>query len=287
MNLRLLRPVLATLTLSLTSLVATTASAQDPAACVASASKAQKLRNAHKLVEARAELRICAAGTCPAALQSDCVPWLAEVEKLLPGVVVGAKDDTGADLINVKVSVDGQPLLTKLDGQSIPIDAGAHTFHFEGPDGQTLDRDVVIREGDKGQTVAVVLPRPGGAKPGAGPGAAAAPESGSSTLRTVGWVVGGVGAAGVVVGLISGIVALSDKSSADCTNNVCNPGSLSGLKTTSAVSTAGWVAGGVLLAGGAGILLFGPKGNSAPTTGVRLMPVLSAGGGAMVAGGSF
>jgi hypothetical protein len=258
---------------------ATTAAADDPGACVEAASKAQKLRNAHQLVEARAALRICASQGCPAVVQSDCVPWLAEVETVLPGVVVAAKDGSGGDLVDVKVTVDGQPFLTKLDGQSMPIDAGPHTFHFETTDGTTLDRQVVIREADKGQTVAVVLAKAG---------AASEPPSsgGSSTWKTVGWVTGGVGVAGVLIGAISGGIATAEKGS-DCTGTVCNPGTTGGIKSAALVSDIGIIAGAVLVVGGGALVLFGPKGGGPSKAAVRVMPVFTSNAGEMVAAGSF
>src|ERR1700752_3565225 len=81
--------------------------AQDKAACLDAASKAQKLRSAHSLVEARAQLRICSAASCPTAVQADCAGWLIDVEGGLPTVVVSDKNRSGADVVDVKVSVDG------------------------------------------------------------------------------------------------------------------------------------------------------------------------------------
>jgi len=227
---------------------------------------------------------VCAAAGCPSVVQSDCVTWLAQVDAAVPGVVVSAKSGAGLDLIDVKVTVDGQPFLTKLDGQAVPMNAGAHAFHFEAPDGTALDRDVMVTEGQKSQVVSVVL----GAPPAAGP---ATSTSGTSTLRTVGWVAGGVGVAGVALGAVFGIVAVSDKSSAHCTNNLCDPGTSSGIKSSALIADVGIIGGGVLLAGGVALLLFGPKGASTaapdPAHGVRVVPVVTASGGQLVAVGSF
>ena len=206
------------------SLVATTAFADDKAACLDAATKGQRFKDTHKLVEARDQLRICAAAACPAVVQTDCANWLAEVEKALPTVVVTAKSGAGADLVDVKVTVDGQPLVSKLDGQAIPMNAGPHTFHFEGADG-TLDQQVVVTEGEKSQKVAIVL----GAPP-------PAPDTGgSSTWKTVGWVLGGVGVAGLGVGTVAGLIAMGDKNNAGCnSSNVCNQGTTGAIEEHSA-----------------------------------------------------
>jgi len=282
-------------------LVATAALADDKAACLDAASKGQNLRNAHKLVEAREQLRVCAAATCPAAVQSDCVGWLADVEKALPSIVLSAKDGSGSDLFDVKVSVDGQPLVSKLDGQAVTMNAGPHAFHFEGGGG-SLDRQVLIKEGEKNQSVAVVLgaapaapatpsapATPQSASQPAAPAAASASDSSgsSSPLRTLGWVLGGAGVVGLGVGTAFGVVAMGDKNGAGCnSNNVCNAGTTSGIKSAALLSDVGWIAGGVLLASGLALVLFAPSG-SHEATAVGVVPVLTASGGNVVVGGSW
>jgi hypothetical protein len=265
-------------------LVTTVALADDRAACLDAAASGQTLRNEHKLVEARERLRVCAAAGCPAVVQSDCATWLADVEKALPSVVVTAKSGAGQDLVDVKVSVDGQPLVSKLDGRAVPLDAGPHTFHFEGSDGTSLDRTVMLEEGVKDQAVAVVLGAP--PPPSTPPGTDA--DTSSSPLKTVGWVIGGVGVAGLAFGAVFGVVALGDKNNAHCNaNNVCDPGTTGGIKSAALLSDVGWIAGGALLAGGAALVLFAPKGSHEATTGVRIAPVLTAGGSGIVAAGSW
>jgi hypothetical protein len=283
-----------------TVLATTVAHADEKAACLDATSKGQKFRDAHKLVEAREQFRICARAQCPAVVQTDCASWLAEVDRALPGVVVTAKNGAGADLFDVKVSVDGQPLLSKLDGQSVAMNAGAHTFHFEG-NGATLDQQVLVREGEKSQSVAVVLgaaprpvsaaaPSPAPAPPSPPAPARSAADSGSSSQwRAVGWLLSGAGVVGLGVGGIVGLVALGDKNGAHCdANNVCDPGTTDGIKNAALVSDMGWVAGGVLLASGVALLLFTPSGSHGSSTGVRVTPIVTANGaGGVVVGGSW
>jgi hypothetical protein len=90
------------------------------------------------------------------------------------------------------------------------------------------------------------------------------------------------------VGAVSGILAISDKSSAHCdSNNVCDPGTTSGIKSAANVSNVGWIVGGVLLAGGAALVLFAPSGSHAATAGLRIAPVLTASGAGFVAGATW
>jgi hypothetical protein len=281
----------------------TPAFADDKAACLDAASKGQRLRDQHKLVEAREQLRVCAAAGCPGVVQTDCAGWLADVEKALPSVVVTAKDGAGADLIDVKVSVDGQPLVSKLDGQAVPMNAGPHTFHFESAAGASVDRQVLVREGAKNQTVAVVLvkvatpvtaaqpPTNAGAEPQQPESPAPSPESSppsGSAWKTVGFVVGGAGIVGLGLATVFGLVAVNDKNNAHCnSSNVCDPGTTSGIKSAALASDVGWIAGGVLLAGGAGLVLFGPSGTNEAGATARVMPIMTLGGGGLAVGGAW
>ena len=121
---------------TLAGVLATSAAlADDKAVCLEAASKGQTLRDAHQLLEARDQFRICARPQCPAMVQTDCGGWLGDVMRDLPTLVVTAKDAAGADLVRVRVTLDGQPLLTALDGQSVAVNPGQHTLHFDGEDG--------------------------------------------------------------------------------------------------------------------------------------------------------
>jgi hypothetical protein len=272
------------------------------AACLDASNQAQTFRDAHKLLEARAQLRICAQQGCPSVVQKDCLTWIDSVEASLPTVVVTAKDGAGRDLVDVKVTADGQPLTTKLVGDAIPMNPGAHSLHFETADGATLDQQIVVREGIKNQSVAVVLGKaapaalaaPGTAAPvpaGAPPAPVDTPPAdttSSSTWRTVGWVVGGVGIVGLGVGTVFGFMAMSDKSSADCNAaGVCLTGQLNSANSAATVSTVGLIAGGVLLAGGAALVLFAPRGDAAAGASLKLAPLVGSRDGGVVLGGSW
>jgi hypothetical protein len=288
------------------TLGAAVAQADDKAACLEAASKGQRFKDNHKLVEAREQLRVCAAAVCPAVVQSDCAGWLAEVDAALPSVVLAAKSAAGADLVEVKVTLDGQPLVSSLDGHAVRMNAGPHAFHFAGADGAVADKQVLVREGERNQSVTAVLgpapvkPSPArtnppppteangpGTGPQAQPGTEPAPGGGGgSSMKTIGWVLGAGGVAGLAVGTIFGFIATGDKSAAHCVNNVCDPGTVGGIKSASLVSDVGWIGGALLLAGGASLVLLAPS-DSGSTTGVRVVPVVTASGAGLVTEGSF
>jgi hypothetical protein len=263
--------------------------ADDKAACLDAAAKGQRLRGSHQLIEAREQMRTCAAAQCPAVVQTDCARWLDEVEAALPTVVLTAKNGSGVDLFDVKVSVDGKPFASKLDGQGAAMNAGPHTFHFEGADGTSVDEQVLIKEGEKNQIVSVVL----GALPPPVSGPAGLPATvpqsepaTSSAWKTAGWVLGGVGVAALGVGTVFGIVAMSDKNAAHCVNGLCDPGKASGIKSAALISDVGWISGGALLLTGAALVLFTPRGH-AEAASVRVAPLAIAGGGGALLEGAW
>ena len=276
---------------------ASPARADDKAACVDAASRGQTLRDAHKLVEAREQFRVCAQRQCPAVVQKDCATWLDTVERSLATVVVTAKNAAGADLVDVTVKVDGQPLVNKLNGDAVPVNPGQHTFHFELADGTQLDQPVVVKEGEQNQSVAVVLKRPGesSAPPAAGVGASAAAgstdhgvQSGGVPWKTVGWVVGGLGVVGLGVGTAFGVIAIGDKNSANCTSdNFCQSGPLHSARDAALIADIGIIAGGVFVAGGLALVLFSPSQGHEAARAVRVQPMVGANTRGLSVGGSW
>jgi serine/threonine-protein kinase len=249
--------------------------------CFDGASQGQTLRDRHELVAARAAFTVCARQVCPKQVSKDCTAWLEQVEQALPTVVVSASDPAGRDRLDVTVLLDGRPFASKLTGQAVPVDPGYHTFHFEAADGARVDRALLVREGLKNQAVAVVLaPAPmsgtaaGTAASGMGTTGATVdravtpttPDQGAPSLfrsapwRVLGFVAGGLGLAGLGVGTAFGLKALSDKNAAQCdATGACQPGPLGDARAAATVSTVGFVVGGVLLAGGAALVLLAPE----------------------------
>jgi hypothetical protein len=256
----------------LAAMLVTTSAVADDQECLNAVSKGQRFKNSHKLVEARDQLRICAAPACPAVVQSDCADWLAEVEKALPSVVLTAKDDSGADLVDVKVSMDSRLLVTRLDGQALPTNAGPHTFRFERVDGASIEQQALVKEGEKNHEVSARFRTTSG--------------DSSGPWRTMGWVLGGLGVAGLGVGAVFGVIALVDKSDAHCNATVCDPGTTGNIKSAALASDIGWSAGGLLLASGAALVLFARSGHEAVAR-VSVAPVAAPGGGGVTLGGMW
>jgi len=273
----------------------------DKKICADAYSKAQTLRDAHQLLEAVAELRTCAQPTCKAFIVKDCTGWLVDTESRVPSVVLTAKDARGVALSDVSVTLDGKALKAQLDGQSVDVDPGSHTFTFVASDGTKANQAVTVVEGQKAQAVAVTIPT------AASLAAAKAEESAKgassdtptfwTTRRSAGVVTGGAGAAGIIVGAIFGGLTASEasKQKTDCASpSSCSSHSQavsdhSSAVTDGTISVIGFVAGGALVAAGAALFLTGgaKQEPAAATTGLTMTPTLGRTGGGVVIGMGF
>jgi hypothetical protein len=191
------------------------------------------------------------------------------------------------------VTIDGAPMNAAALGAERQVNPGTHAVHAEAAGYLPGDTNFTVAEGQS--TTASLQLQPAPAAPaGAAPAGGATPATGGttdasnpvpadtggagsgSTRRALGLVGMGVGAAGLVTGVITGVIAMSDHSS--LTSNVCAKGpcgqsdlssyqsSVSSYHTMGTISTIGFIAGGVLAAGGA-ILFFTAPSGSASTTG--------------------
>lgn len=151
---RRLRRIVVALALVVTPSVAY-AQAKDP--CIAAYEQAQTLRKDGKFITAREQAAICAKDTCPAILVKDCTRWIGELEASTGSVICEAKTTSGKNVSDVRVTVDGTELTTRLDGRTIAIDPGKHAFHFERG-GATYDETVLVREGEKNRRITATLP---------------------------------------------------------------------------------------------------------------------------------
>ena len=208
---------------------ATVARADDTATCNAAYEQADLLVHSSagdKLLDAREKMRACASPTCKDWMVKDCSRWLSNLEPRIPTVVFSAKEGDGTDLTQVSVSVDGKVLAPALDGHAIEMDPGARLFVFTAADGRRAEIRATVEEGEKAQRVAATFAKPGGSD-----GSAASPDGASSgshpPLRTIGFVVGGVGIASIAVGSVLGLMAISKNSDSNanghCDASGCDP----------------------------------------------------------------
>jgi hypothetical protein len=188
----------------------------DVQACIAAFEKGQKSRREGKLREAREYFLACGVESCPALVRHDCAQYNGELMPTIPTVVFGARDKQGRDLFDVTVAMDGEVLVKKLDGKSVTVDPGKHTFKFEAAGYPTLTETALIKEGERARNITVTFDNgsatattSGGTGAGTGsPSADGDKGNASHGGKSEGghtpypWIVVGVGAVGVVVGAI-------------------------------------------------------------------------------------
>jgi hypothetical protein len=256
--------------------------------CLTAAEASLKLRADHKLRLTRTQLLVCASPACPGEIRQECMKRIDEVNAAAPTLVLAVKNTAGHELVAVKVTVDGQVMATHLDGSALAIDPGAHEFTFEASGLPPLTQTIILHEGEKDRREVVVLR--GTSAPASATGASAQPDSsgGASSAesappgagkgqRVAGAVLGAFGIAGLAGGGVFGVLASSGWKSAqnECPGHAgCSPQAIkdrSNAVTEAMLSTVGFIAGGVLLAGGVTIYLTAPKSGSVPV-GLEVRP---------------
>lgn len=243
------------------------------------------------------------------ALEGKLPKLLIEVPSSLPGL---------------EVKRDGTLVGGASYGTAIPVDPGSHKISATAPGKLPWETQVQTSEG---KTARVSIPRdlpnaPVAAAPAPavpiGPPAQPAPaapppppsgvtsssfttesfpspvtEERGSTQRTLGWIVTGLGAAGLGVGGAFGISSISNRDEARqyCTGDVCNAQGVE-LRGDAIrdgnVATVAMIAGGATLAGGLLLVLTAPKGPSKEDTAkIRATPSVAHNGGGLSLQGTF
>jgi hypothetical protein len=263
--------------------VSAPALAGDPttADCLRASEREVQLKNEHKLRDARAQALTCAASSCPADVRAECERRIQLLNAAMPTVVFDVQDQSGAAVTDVKVSMDGALLVERLEGTAISLDPGEHTFLFEVPGKGSVERKLLLLEGDKNRRERVVLesaaapPAPEPPAPAPAPAAWPTPEGGSTpgrTQRILGLVVAGAGVVGMGIATGIGLAAKShyDDSKGHCTGNLCDAqgGAIrDDARSTGNVGTVVFVVGAVALAGGVVLWLTAPSSDKPSSAG--------------------
>ena len=281
----------------------------DEASCIAASESEVLLREQNKLRAAIDQLLVCAAPGCPEEVRTECNRRLVARNAALPTLVLRATDSAGNNLLAVKVTLDGAPFASALDGRALPIDPGSHVLRLETVGKPPVEKTILIAEGEKARRVVVVIAdAPGTAATPARAAVVGSPATpsimpspqpepqGAGGTRTVGFVVGGVGVASLVAGGIFGGLALSTSSTAkgecngpggSCTGNTSaaatNDSHTAG--TYASVSTGTFLAGGALVAAGVVLVLVGAPKKA--QTAVQWSPAVLAHGGGLGLSGSW
>ena len=178
-------------------------------------------------------------------------------------------------------------------GFAVPLDPGQHTVEVTAPKRAPFTKTVDLRT--PGATETIEVPAPSSPVESAPPCATAPPDPTATTpssaaapaprspsffgdpLVRAGLVAGGVGALGLVAGGVLGGLAIakqnqSNRGPCDLARDVCNNEGLSlraDAITAAAGSTIAFVAGGVMLATGVGLVVWPAVRPTSPTVALR------------------
>jgi hypothetical protein len=200
--------------------------APDVEACFSSAEQAQPLMKQRKLRAAKKHLEVCARESCPKAARTDCRTWLADVTRAEPTVVFVAREERPSGesraVDDVRVSVDGEVVASRLEVTAVPLDPGVHTLTFVHTGFDPVEQRLDVREGERDREVDVVF-RASAPQTGVAPvptvppppSERPVPPEPSTSSRPVPVVVYGLGGAAVValgIGVVMEGVGLSARS---------------------------------------------------------------------------
>jgi hypothetical protein len=196
---------------------------------------------------------------------------LEETPKLT--VVLAGSGDGRAE-----VRVDGK-LLEASIGQATPLDPGLHAIVVK-VSGRTVERSVTLERG-RSERVSIDL-----SEQRVAPQSSEAARSSDGARRTLGFTLVGVGGAGLVVGLVGTGLLVRDRSELDalCPDGVCYRDEATAVEVATRynreryVSSVGLIAGGVLGAAGAALLIVDALGGSKKRSeSFQLVPVVAPG----------
>ncbi len=169
-------------------------------------------------------------------------------------------------------------------GVALPLDPGRHEFVVSAPGRAPRRFEITLAEGDARvldvtpgalANSAIVSESPPDARD-----AASIPHDSSrhSSTRTLGFVLGGVGVAGLGAGAVTGLMVLGKKSTLDAScdaRKVCSQAGVDAAqsgRTLEIVSTVGWIVGAVGLGAGAYFVLTSGTGEARTVAGIAPIP---------------
>jgi hypothetical protein len=218
--------------------------------------------------------------------QADAAHEQEALQSRIPRIVVKVAAPQGSPA--PEVTVDGAAIPSSLIGVKRPVNPGKHVIvaksgalssqkEINVAEGSTTDVPMVLEAGGAPVAPATqpVAPAPAPAlapenAPSTKPTGDASADEGTaagSGQRTAAWVAIGVGAAGLVVGGVTGVMAISTKSSVEdqCRNNQCLPpahADVDKYNSLRTISSVGFIAGVVCAGAGVTLLLTAPKPES-------------------------
>lgn len=201
---------------------------------------------------------------------------VSELDVLVPRLEIVLADDAPEGTTVER----GDVVISRAFGEALPLDPGSHELVVKAKGHRSRTFTVVLEPGDRKRLEVapgpeLPLDEPAAEKPSPEPARAQVSDAGRDDPLALGWIVGGVGAAGVVVGGVAGLLTLQQKREfdANCDTNleVCNSDggdARDAGRRYGTISTIGFAVGAVGLAAGAYLLFIAPDDDGAPRTAI-------------------
>jgi hypothetical protein len=130
------------------------AQAAGKGACVVAYKAARKLEQSSQLREAQRAFSACSKASCGAAVRRECLMHYEQLSSDIPSVVPVVTDAAGEPVLDVKVTMDGELLTSRIDGRAVAVDPGLHEFSFSTPMGAATQK-IVILQGQRNRPLSV------------------------------------------------------------------------------------------------------------------------------------
>jgi hypothetical protein len=282
------------------------------AECVTASEQGQQLRDDGKYLRAREQFQACSRATCPRVVSSLCTQWAHELDENTPTIVVGAKDAQGGDVVDAHATLDGAPLVDRLDGKPVPVDPGPHVLQVTREGSAPAEQKIVVRAGERSRVITLTLGvapaastggsgGPRAAEPGAEAGVRASSGIGRGlTTGSLGVLAAAAIGSGVYLGLHSTSLAgsagalrgsIPSDACTSTTSQVCQnlSGAVDAENRDAVLARVFYVSGAVLAVGAAAAWFFWPRPKASESAAARvwLAPSGSAQGGTVGLGGRF
>jgi hypothetical protein len=235
--------------------------------CFAAASQGQKFEKSGKLLEAQLQYAECAKAECPAEVTSTCTGFLRRAEDATPSLLIDLKGADGKEVPNAAegtISVDAADMpFAQGSSKPLRVNPGPHKIRVAVGAFQET-QTVMVREHEKGRVIRFVE-RTEAPRPIVSPKASGIPGGAL--------VAGGVGAVGLGVFAVFGILGITERSDAGCDAG-CVASDYDRIQTKFLVADVALGVGiaGVVVAGA--FLLFGKRGEELPAKALGRVGVL-------------
>jgi hypothetical protein len=131
--------------------------AKENRACVAAYKKGAQLTKEAKFHAAKEAMSQCTKLICSAALRKECMSKVDQLTIDAPTLVPEVTDDRGRPVTDVRITMDGKPWVTRLDGRAMPVDPGLHVFTFESRGVVFARERMVVLQGQRNRPLAASL----------------------------------------------------------------------------------------------------------------------------------